>query len=145
MSESRFALITSVIVILSYIVAMSVTSLDRVLAYVGSTGSTSISFILPGIFYYKVSAPESPHHQRLLKDDEDAQHNDIEEGEDEEEAEESNGLLGQAAHAGRRWRVKWNTTKRKFGLRQSALGLAIYGGVVMAVCLGMNLFFTVAH
>lgn len=43
MSDTRFALITSLVLILSYIVAMSVSSLERVLAYVGSTGSTSIS------------------------------------------------------------------------------------------------------
>src|SRR5690606_1559960 len=40
MSDRRFALISSVIIILSYFVAMTVNSLERVLAYVGSTGST---------------------------------------------------------------------------------------------------------
>merc|ERR1712230_25508 len=69
--ELRFALITTVIIVMSYIVAMTVSSLDKVLAYVGSTGSTSISFILPGLFYYKISAPDSPHHQRLLKEEDD--------------------------------------------------------------------------
>ena len=38
----------------SYLVAMSVHSLDKVLAIVGATGSTSISFILPGIFGYRL-------------------------------------------------------------------------------------------
>lgn len=50
---------------------MTVESLERVLAYVGSTGSTSISFILPGIFYYKISDPLSPH-PILKNEDEDA-------------------------------------------------------------------------
>jgi len=67
--ELRFAVITTCIIVLSFIVAMSVSSLDKVLGYVGSTGSTSISFILPGLFYYKISAPDSPHHQRLAKED----------------------------------------------------------------------------
>ncbi|KAJ9625757.1 hypothetical protein H2203_004519 [Taxawa tesnikishii (nom. ined.)] len=71
MSETRFAAITTVIIILSYIVAMTVSSLENVLAYVGSTGSTSISFILPGLFYYKISSPDSLHHQRLMKEDDD--------------------------------------------------------------------------
>ncbi|RMY46242.1 hypothetical protein D0865_09407 [Hortaea werneckii] len=71
MSELRFACLTTLIIILSYLVAMTVSSLDKVLAYVGSTGSTSISFILPGLFYYKISAPDSPHAQRLVKDEDD--------------------------------------------------------------------------
>ncbi|CAB4437725.1 unnamed protein product [Rhizophagus irregularis] len=39
---------------LYYIIAILVSKLDLVLAFVGSTGSTTISFILPGIFYYKI-------------------------------------------------------------------------------------------
>lgn len=45
------------IVVLSYLVAISVTSLAHVLAFVGSTGSTSISFILPGLFGYLLIKP----------------------------------------------------------------------------------------
>lgn len=48
----RFTVITLIILIASYLLAISVTSLARLLAIVGSTGSTSISFILPGIFGY---------------------------------------------------------------------------------------------
>ena len=71
LSEIRFAAITTAIIILSYIVAMTVSSLEAVLAYVGSTGSTSISFILPGLFYYKISSPDNPLHQKLLKEEDD--------------------------------------------------------------------------
>lgn len=113
--ELKFAVITTVIIVLSYIVAMTVSSLDRVLAYVGSTGSTSISFILPGLFYYKISAPESIHHQRLLRDE------DEEEGiEDGEEGDK---------------KADW----RRPLLRKMSLALAIYGVCVMVLCLGMNL------
>ncbi|KAH0296917.1 hypothetical protein KCU71_g13667, partial [Aureobasidium melanogenum] len=118
MSDRRFAIITTVIIILSYIVAMTVSSLSVVLAYVGSTGSTSISFILPGLFYYKISSPDSPHHQRLLKED------------DDEEAE----VDGEVVTSG------WNGILRKL-----SLGLAIYGLLVMVVCLITNTFFVVAH
>lgn len=118
MSEIRFAILTTFIIIMSYIVAMTVSSLDKVLAYVGSTGSTAISFILPGLFYYKISAPDSPHLQRLLKDEEDEEHarNDasIEEG---------------ANHLGQR--------KGEL-LRKCSLGLALYGICVMIVCLITN-------
>ncbi|SCU95328.1 LAME_0F11716g1_1 [Lachancea meyersii CBS 8951] len=55
---TRFTVITTGILILSYLLAVSVTSLARVLAVVGATGSTSISFILPGIFGYKLIGSE---------------------------------------------------------------------------------------
>lgn len=113
-------MITTVIIILSYIAAMTVSSLDKVLAYVGSTGSTSISFILPGLFYYKISAPESIHHQRLTKEDD-----EDESGSDNEE-DQGGARLG-----------SW----RKTILRKLSLALAIYGIFVMILCLGTNLFF----
>ncbi|OLL25541.1 Vacuolar amino acid transporter 5 [Neolecta irregularis DAH-3] len=56
-SECRFALLTSIILVCSYAVSMTVTSLERVLAFVGATGSTAISFILPGLFYWKLMSP----------------------------------------------------------------------------------------
>jgi amino acid permease len=115
-----------VIIILSYTVAMTVSSLDKVLAYVGSTGSTSISFILPGLFYYKISAPGSIHHQRLTKEE------DEEDSADEEAMGEQHGFRSKA------WRSAL--------LRKLSLGLAIYGIFVMILCLGTNLFFTgIAH
>lgn len=43
MSDFRFACISTVVIVGTYVVAMTVSSLERVLAYVGSTGSTSIS------------------------------------------------------------------------------------------------------
>lgn len=43
MSDRRFAAITTCILVGTFVVAMLVNSLERVLAYVGSTGSTSIS------------------------------------------------------------------------------------------------------
>jgi len=120
----RFAVLTSAIIIASYIVAMTVSSLEAVLAYVGSTGSTSISFILPGLFYYKISAPESTH-QRLTKEDDD-------DSEDEEE--------GFAAQTGGHMRSR-SSPWRKILLRKLSLALAIYGMFVMVLCLGTNLFF----
>jgi amino acid permease len=121
--ETRFAIITTVIVVLSYTAAMTVSSLDKVLAYVGSTGSTSISFILPGLFYYKISSPDSIHHQRLAKDEDEA-----DSGVDEE------GLLGQGDLRSQSW--------RKTILRKLSLALAIYGLFVMTLCLGTNIFFS---
>lgn len=75
-SVFKYFAMTTTILILSYIVAITVTKLDvvryqrgegggdlcslinllkkKILSFVGSTGSTTISFILPGLFYYKI-------------------------------------------------------------------------------------------
>ena len=142
MSELRFAIITTAIIILSYIVAMTVSSLDRVLAYVGSTGSTSISFILPGLFYYKISSRDSPHHQRLLKDEDDEEY----EGSSDCDGDSSPIALGETSSWRDSWRhqVRGKQARREL-LRKLSLALAIYGMVVFVVCLVMNTFFVVAH
>jgi amino acid permease len=119
MGEVRFAVLTTIIIIMSYIVAMTVSSLDKVLAYVGSTGSTAISFILPGLFYYKISSPDSPHHQRLLKDEEDEEY-----ARSDATVEQGAGVVAKQA--------------RSQLLRKCSLGIAIYGICVMIVCLIMN-------
>ncbi|OBT70516.1 hypothetical protein VE03_00359 [Pseudogymnoascus sp. 23342-1-I1] len=121
--DVKFAAITTVIVVLSYIVAMSVSSLDTVLSYVGATGSTSISFILPGIFYYKISSPDSIHHQRLAKDDEDS-------------ASATNGLFEESGAVRK-------ASRKEAIIRYLSLGLVIYGFVVMATCLTTNTYFLI--
>lgn len=155
MSETRFAAITTVIIIFSYLVAMTVDSLDRVLAYVGSTGSTSISFILPGLFYYKISSPDSPLHQRLLKAEDDY---DAEEGarKSDDEAEEDDNTLHADDHLRESQTLLANSgflsigggsilrrtrTFRRNLLRKLSLALAIYGVVVMITCLTTNIIF----
>jgi amino acid permease len=124
MSDVRFAALTTTIIVFSYIVAMTVSSLEKVLAYVGSTGSTSISFILPGLFYYKISSPDSPLHQRLMKEDDDEEY---------DSDAESVSMGGSVVSLKKSW--------RKTILRKLSLALAIYGVVVMVVCLATNTFF----
>ncbi|KAF2134708.1 hypothetical protein P153DRAFT_362451 [Dothidotthia symphoricarpi CBS 119687] len=123
MSDLRFAIVTTCLIVLSFITAMLVSSLEKVLAYVGSTGSTTISFILPGLFYYKISDPDSPHHQRLIKDEDD---------EDEHQSGEVEGYVTSDAYLNRDW--------RRGLLRHLSLALSIYGFVVMVVCLITNTF-----
>jgi amino acid permease len=148
MSDVRFAAITTVIIIMTFTTSMTVSSLEAVLAYVGSTGSTSISFILPGLFYYKISSPESTLHQRLLKeDDEVAEDIDSDDGHDNpgsdgEDQQQGQGLLrgsGFLSSSG----LWGNSTKiwRRELIRRLSLALAIYGIMVMVVCLIMNTFF----
>jgi amino acid permease len=139
MSDMRFSIITTTILILSYIVAMTVSSLEAVLAYVGSTGSTSISFILPGLFYYKISSPDSPTHRGLLKEDDEAEDGFSEDDDDEGEGSLARSLTesGLLLRGKRHW--------RKALLRRLSLALAIYGFVVMVVCLITNTFFVTSH
>lgn len=58
MDTKRFMIITACILFCSYLLAISVTSLARVLAIVGATGSTTISFILPGYFGWSLIGTE---------------------------------------------------------------------------------------
>ncbi|KAJ6107498.1 Vacuolar amino acid transporter 5 [Penicillium sp. IBT 18751x] len=142
MSDLRFSIITTTILILSYLVAMTVSSLEAVLAYVGSTGSTSISFILPGLFYYKISSPDSAAHRGLMKEDDEAA--EVFTDEEDEDGDEGEGSLARSLtesgillRGARHW--------RKALLRPLSLALAIYGIVVMVVCLITNTFFVTSH
>jgi len=54
MSLVKHTGLTALIVAGGYLVAYFVHDLQIVLAFVGSTGSTTISFILPGLFYWKL-------------------------------------------------------------------------------------------
>ncbi|KAK7024960.1 aa-trans domain-containing protein [Favolaschia claudopus] len=55
MSPLKHTLLTAAIVIASFSLAFFVNDLKLVLSFVGSTGSTTISFILPGLFYWKLT------------------------------------------------------------------------------------------
>lgn len=57
--NSRFYIISVTMLIVGYTLAVSIKSFALVLAVVGATGSTAISFILPGLFGYKLSNPET--------------------------------------------------------------------------------------
>lgn len=166
MSDTVFAALTSAILILAYITSLTVSSLERVLAFVGSVGSTSISFILPGIFYWKIAHPDSGHHQRLAKEDDDAHHSSGAPGAGDDEDDEpgdGEGLLGASTgslrsvgsgRSGRgtrshwRWRTKWNWNMEHLTevfLRQVAGFLAIYGVCVLVVCLSLNIVGSIKH
>jgi amino acid permease len=133
MSDLRFAVISTVLIVLSFITAMKVSSLAKVLAYVGSTGSTTISFILPGLFYYKISDPDSSHHQRLVKDEDDEDEYDSADGGGDGEGH----VMSDAHQSARTW--------RRGLLRRASLLLAIYGFCVMITCLVTNIFLVAAH
>jgi len=150
MGDVRFAVITTVIIISTFITAMTVSSLEAVLAYVGSTGSTSISFILPGLFYYKISSPESALHQRLIKEDDDEEADDGQSDDGNSagvaggngDDQQSQGLLRRRAliSPSGLWGSSTKAWRRDL-LRRLSLALAIYGIMVMIVCLIMNTFF----
>jgi len=53
-SDFKHRFITTMILVLSFLVSVTVSHLDVVLAFVGSTGSTIVSFIIPGICFWKL-------------------------------------------------------------------------------------------
>jgi amino acid permease len=131
--DPRFALLTALILICSYIVAMTVSSLDRVLAFVGSTGSTAISFILPGIFYHRMTRPDG----LLPRTPEDGGKDDDDDEDDDtastiSSSQVSSSIDGDTA-------VQERRAKRKEIRRGSAVGLVIYGLIIMVVCLTVNI------
>ncbi|ODV97052.1 hypothetical protein PACTADRAFT_1635 [Pachysolen tannophilus NRRL Y-2460] len=58
LNHARFVTLTVILLLLSYIIAISLTSFEFILSVVGATGSTAISFILPGLFGYKLIGSE---------------------------------------------------------------------------------------
>lgn len=58
LDNKRFIILTTILLAGSYLVAISVNSLQLVLSIIGATGSTAISFILPGLFGYKLLGGE---------------------------------------------------------------------------------------
>jgi amino acid permease len=59
-SEKDFQnyMVTTIFLVLSLIIALSVKSLGLVLGFVGATGSTMVSYILPGFCYYYIFKEE---------------------------------------------------------------------------------------
>ncbi|THH13540.1 hypothetical protein EW146_g6691 [Bondarzewia mesenterica] len=55
MSALKHTLLTAAIIASGFTIAYFVDDLQMVLSFVGSTGSTTISFILPGLFYWKMT------------------------------------------------------------------------------------------
>jgi uncharacterized membrane protein len=55
LDDRLFYIITFLFISLSFILAMIVDDLGIVLALVGSTGSTLVSYVLPGLIYIKVA------------------------------------------------------------------------------------------
>ncbi|KAJ4469594.1 transmembrane amino acid transporter protein-domain-containing protein [Lentinula aciculospora] len=55
MSHTKHTILTLAIIAATFTIAYLVDDLKIVLSFVGSTGSTTISFILPGLFYWKLS------------------------------------------------------------------------------------------
>ena len=132
-SDPRFALLTALILVSSYAVAMTVSSLDRVLAFVGSTGSTAISFILPGIFYYRMTRPDG----LLPRTPEDGGKDD--DDDDDDDAASTVSSLAPSSSVDSDTVVTEARARRKRVRRGTAVGLVGYGLVIMVVCLTVNI------
>lgn len=133
-SDPRFAVLTALILTASYAVAMTVASLDRVLAFVGSTGSTAISFILPGIFYHRMTRaggllPRTP--EDGAKDDDDDDSSVL----DDDASSHVSSITSNEADS----IVGKRRARRKQIRRGLAVALVVYGAVIMVVCLTVNI------
>jgi amino acid permease len=56
---ARYILVVAIFLGLSLVIALTVEDLGVVLAFVGATGSTTITYILPGVFYYTLMKNDS--------------------------------------------------------------------------------------
>lgn len=113
--DSYHLLTTSIIIALSLLIAFKVESLEVMLAFVGSTGSTSISFILPGLFAYKlltlqrVEAINPSFHERFY------------------------GIKSLDEDGSIKFNIRDNI------IRLAAISLFFFGITVLVVCLGVNI------
>jgi len=55
MSKLKHSLLTAAIVFSGFVIAFVVDDLQIVLSFVGATGSTTLSFILPGLFFWELT------------------------------------------------------------------------------------------
>lgn len=67
MSPLKHTLLTSAIIAGGFTIAYIVDDLRMVLSFVGSTGSTTISFILPGLFYWKLTRDDPSRNKTLCR------------------------------------------------------------------------------
>ncbi|KAG6328460.1 hypothetical protein ID866_10629, partial [Astraeus odoratus] len=67
MSGTKHVLLTAAIIACGFIIAYNVNNLQMVLSFVGSTGSTTISFILPGLFFWKLTKDDPTVSQTLRR------------------------------------------------------------------------------
>ena len=64
--RTRYIIVTTCFLGLSLLIGLTVSNLGTVLALVGATGSTTVSYILPGFFYYILFQNEGPAWKRHL-------------------------------------------------------------------------------
>jgi len=66
MTPFKHTVLTIAIIVAGFTIAYFVDDLKLVLSFVGSTGSTTISFILPGLFYWKLFRNEPGHSKGMI-------------------------------------------------------------------------------
>ncbi|GMF12846.1 unnamed protein product [[Candida] boidinii] len=114
--------------ILSYFVAISLKSFELVLSLVGATGSTAISFILPGLFGFKLLNTNDEFLRSCL--DKNVTFDEIEnETSDEPENDHSINI----------YNYEMKILNSNY-LKIASLLLAIWGIIAMFICLYATLF-----
>ncbi|KAK9457481.1 transmembrane amino acid transporter protein-domain-containing protein [Dipodascopsis uninucleata] len=149
-SGTRFIILTTIIIVLSYFVAMTISSLETVLAFIGATGSTSISFILPGIFGYKLlGSPDHlpvPEAKTTTDSDPEVQFPPdsvvLVSPEDEDEVDDiPDGVPGEGIYVDEYGqRHLRNLHGEGAFIKYTSLALACWGVFILVVCLGTNIW-----
>ncbi|CAH7685578.1 transmembrane amino acid transporter protein-domain-containing protein [Phakopsora pachyrhizi] len=67
--DYRFFGITTLLLLSSFLISINVERLETVLGFVGSTGSTTISYILPGFYFLKLFPSESSRPMNQAEDE----------------------------------------------------------------------------
>lgn len=141
-SSTKHIAITTFLLLLTFLISMGVSQLDLVLGIIGSTGSTTITFILPAIFYLKlfpVSKSTSSTTPLLAdasqEDDIESDSATISDGDGDIEAEDDEDEDDLATMTSTKAR------EEDFpGARILAKCLLVIGFLVMFVCLGVVLY-----
>lgn len=115
MTNRKFYILTVCLLIVSYTLAIALSSFEFILSIVGATGSTAISFILPGLFGYKLIASQESKEILKLIDE-----NDHFEQDQDLKSVES---------------IFNNRTIKIF-----SLGLTVWGIIVMILCLYSSIY-----
>ncbi|KAA1079299.1 hypothetical protein PGT21_006999 [Puccinia graminis f. sp. tritici] len=132
--------ITAFLLLGSFLIAVNVERLETVLGFVGSTGSTTISYILPGLFFRKLfpagrsGLPSSPDLISNPELDRYFDHNQTNEEGEQQGAEELANILRE------RQQIEDLIDPHELVvLRKLSLALVVAGFVIMIVCFSLNI------
>jgi len=148
-SLKLFIGITAFLLLGSFLIAVNVERLETVLGFVGSTGSTTISYILPGLFFRKLfpaeQIPPSADvitNASLSEPDRYFDHRQStadQQPHEEEEEEVDNDGCSHLVSERQQVALQLIDQRQLVVLRKLAYALVVVGFVIMIVCFSLNI------